>query len=247
MENEPPTTPPQTGPEPPATDPNTPTPPAANTDAPTPNTQAETAQTPEKKPNSLFNILVPIIAVIALGLALFLTLGPKNNPSPNPSNPDNPADSPDTPEPEDEKISVNWFDGSTPGNNYAVTINSKTGEFHFEKTPGCSTVECLEGDEWPETIKKNGTFLKEDLEKILKVYDNLDFKNEEEDSLHKDFWFAAISSIADGDIIIYACAEEINPDDVAICNQKDLNSDGIVTGRESGLETLNYLIDEANQ
>ncbi len=243
MENEPPTAPLQTEPEPPVTNPDT-----SATNAFPSETQPVTPATSEKKPNNLLKIIIPFIVIIVVGLVLFLTIGQKTNPSPNPTTPDNPANSSDTPDIKDEEISVEWFDGTEPGNTHTAKINRKTGKFSYTNAPGCSTVECLNGDEWPDSVEKTGTFLPDDLEKVLKVYDSLDFDNEDADYLKKIFWFRAISSIADGDdIVMYTCVEETNPDDIELCNQTDLNSDGIITSRESGLYTINYLIDEMNQ
>jgi len=312
MENEPPITPPQAGPEPPATDPNAPTPSAqpetastvdpapaaaapeaqaepATPTAATPEAQTETTapttaipglQTeaissaaepsvpttnvfspesqptaptaPEKKPNNLLKILIPVIALLVVGGIVFLILNSKsspaepNNPNNNSNNSDNSgnSDKPDDDsddnsddEPDDDsnnsskEISESWTEEDT---TFTVKIDSKTGKF---------TVAELYGGE---TYNYNGTLPSDALSKITKAMNSIDFANASADILLKDAWFYTIASFAGSNLneIIYPCIET---DDVEECNVVDTNNDGNLSRRELAYGALNDLMTMVNQ
>ena len=164
---------------------------------------------------------------------------------------------------EDNSLTFAWFDGGTPGNNYEVSINKKTGKISYENRPGCSAVECLEGTYSPEATVLEGELPSDYLSKVVKLYPLIlasvpkeNFEESSETSSEEiPFFLYEYDSNSDfqiyiegleeflGDEKTFSCTFEsgLSKETYSFCRDIETSVDGKISNRDHGKLLIDYL------
>ncbi len=208
---------------------------------------------PQKKPNNLLKIIIPVVALLVVGGIVFFVLNSKNSPA-TPNNTNNNSNSANN-----NSNNTNSNSNNNNSNNNSNSTNNNSGEFSKSwsseysdlsvnidpKTGSFTASEHYEG----ETYTYRGTLPADALKTIMDIANRIDFDGAVgTDEPLRTYWFTAIYAFAgtakDLDEEMYPCSESDNTEE---CDQFDTNRDGKLTRRELAYSALSELEELVNK
>ncbi len=143
---------------------------------------------------------------------------------------------------DDNILRFSWFDFGEPGNTYAIEIS---GNLTYKNQPGCSTVECLNGEYYPEPTIYKSTLPFDVLEKVVKIYPLLDFESSrsafERDSDQELFTSGIIEFLKAEQEFSCTFKNETTTETISYCRDIEKDVDGKITTYEHGRLLIDHL------